>query len=49
MTEHNHASIILSLANRFLDFLDRRSKSKSWPFVVLFVVAVDSFDKESLL
>ena len=37
MTEHNHASIILSLANRFLDFLDRQSKTKSWPFVVFFI------------
>jgi hypothetical protein len=37
MTEHNHASVILSLANRFSDFLDRGSRSKSWPFVVFFI------------
>lgn len=37
MTEEKHPSVILSLANRFLDFLERRSQSKSWPLVVFFV------------
>lgn len=37
MKEHKQPSVILSLVNRFLDFLDQRSQSKSWPFVVFFV------------
>jgi len=37
MKEHKQPSVILSLANRFSDFLDRRSRSKSWPFVVFFI------------